>query len=127
MIYPQVYVVAGGQWWENDKLVAITSAEILVEGESSWKTIGDLPGPRRGPQMISNNNKVIVIGRLHIKEQNDTPLFSGGVGTWSRARHDVLELSHQHLNWTKIGEVGGISWMFGASIVPAAEINDYCQ
>ena len=43
----------------------LDSTEILVEGDSSWTTVGAVkPGVRRGPSIITLNNKVFMFGKF---------------------------------------------------------------
>ena len=43
----------------------LDSTEILVEGDSSWTTVGAVkPGVRRGPSIINLNNKVFMFGKF---------------------------------------------------------------
>ena len=53
----------GGSGWSG----YVSSTEILVEGDSSWTTVGAVtPGVRRGPSIVSLNNKVFMFG-IYIK------------------------------------------------------------
>ena len=43
----------------------LDSTETLVEGDSSWTTVGAVkPGVRRGPSIINLNNKVFMFGKF---------------------------------------------------------------
>ena len=51
----------GGSSWAG----YLDSTETLVEGDSSWTTVGAVkPGVRRGPSIINLNNKVFMFGKF---------------------------------------------------------------
>ena len=57
----KVYIVAGGTKDSN----TLDSTEILVEGDASWTTVGAVkPWARRGPSIITLNNKVFLMVRF---------------------------------------------------------------
>ena len=74
----------------------LDSTEILVEGDSSWTTVGAVkPGVRRGPSIINLNNKVFMFGKF-CKTKIDNKFhafFSGGNGNLPQ---NILEFPKCH-------------------------------
>ena len=56
-----VFLVAGGNS-DRSGIWAIGSTEILIEGHSSWKTVGNLPSPSEGIRGVSFHNNIIMTG-----------------------------------------------------------------
>ena len=60
----KVYLVTGG---------TVSSTEILVEGDSNWNVVGDLPLTMYGPRAASINNNIILTG---VRLMTNIVLFS---------------------------------------------------
>ena len=59
LIHYQVYLVTGG-WSGSSNLVP---TEVLIDGENTWRKVGDLPTvPINGLQGVSINNNIIMTG-----------------------------------------------------------------
>ena len=56
----QVFLVTGG--YSNGVLA---TTEILVEGDASWTTVGNLPKAFYGIRGVSLNNRIIMTGEQH--------------------------------------------------------------
>ena len=109
----------GGSGWSG----YLSSTEILVEGDSSWTTVGAVtPGVRRGPSIVSLNNRVFMFG-INIKMFLEL-LMNYIIGGDGNLPQFILEFNKDTLDWTIIGEKG-LGWMGGASLVPL-ETADYC-
>ena len=56
----QVFLVTGG--YAGGWLGWLDTTEILVEGDSSWTTVGSLPKAVQGIRGVSLNNRIIMTG-----------------------------------------------------------------
>ena len=63
LIHYQVYLVTGG-WSGSSNLVP---TEVLIDGENTWRKVGDLPTvPINGLQGVSINNNIIMTGNEYL-------------------------------------------------------------
>ena len=57
----QVFLVTGGAVYDSTWNY-LSTTEILVEGDSSWTTVGNLPKAVQGIRGVSFNNRIIMTG-----------------------------------------------------------------
>jgi len=107
----KVYLVAGG--WDA-RVNELSSAEILVEGDTKWTFVTPLPRTLRHAASVSLDNKIFLIGGWH------------DIAFKQVASDEIITYDEERNNWKVVGKLQTPRADLAATKIDASNLMGFC-
>jgi len=104
----KVYIVAGG--WDA-YVHKLSSAEVLVEGDSEWRYVTPLPRKLSHAASVSLDNQIFIIG---------------GWFDYKEASDEILTYDEDQMDWVKVGQLQTKRADLAATTIDASKLMGFC-